>query len=294
VFPPKSYAWIAVLILAVLATLPLAGVVAEPPAAAPAPMAITLGPRHGHVTPMRQGFTHTGAGIVQVTQPTPDSILITMIGAAMAGAHPCKDSFASLDFDLVQAFEITPPNRKPVAAKLVVEARALGLLRSYRSGCCNKAYGNAEMSEGTAAVSTDGTEVIAVALEPHAVGGDEDLSINDHVGPIEASVAPGKHTLHQRFRISAAHVRSLLPCGHASAEFAPESALDPLWLGNRESFHGLAKKDLGFQVSLRVVVDAAETELPQPEPGPAPQCNAPSNARSAPGSFRSQPGRGPR
>ena len=211
----------------------------------------------------------------------------------MAGAHPCKDSLASLNFDLVQSFDFTPADLKPVSAKLVLEARALGLLRSYRSGCCHKTFGSAEMSEASATVSTDCEERLALALEPHAVAGGDDLSINDHGGPVEAPVTPGRYILHQRFVISAAHARSLLPCGHASAEFAPESALDPLWLGNRESFHGLAKKDLDFQVSLRVVVDAArepaaesERELPEPKQEAPPARNPKSNAQNGRGSIR--------
>ena len=38
----------------------------------------------------------------------------------------------------------------------------------------------------------------------------------------------------------------------SAAEFAPESALDPLWLSYREPFHGALKKDFGFKVTLRV------------------------------------------
>jgi hypothetical protein len=70
-------------------------------------------------------------------------------------------------------------------------------------------------------------------------------------------VVAGKYTLHQLFGITAAHSRSLLPCKAASAEFAPDPALDPLWISYWEPFHGANKKDFGFQITLKV---APETE----------------------------------
>jgi hypothetical protein len=44
----------------------------------------------------------------------------------------------------------------------------------------------------------------------------------------------------------------VLPCKAASAEFAPEPALDPLWISYWEPFHGAQKKDFGFQVTIKV------------------------------------------
>src|SRR5205807_9229516 len=54
----------------------------------PAPPAtITLFERHGHVTPQRSGFQHTGGGNIDVAQPAPDTLVVTMTGVAVAGAH---------------------------------------------------------------------------------------------------------------------------------------------------------------------------------------------------------------
>jgi hypothetical protein len=44
-------------------------------------------------------------------------------------------------------------------------------------------------------------------------------------------------------------------CKGPSAEFAPDPAIDPLWLSYKEPFHGAAKKDFGFQVILKVAED---------------------------------------
>jgi hypothetical protein len=78
------------------------------------------------------------------------------------------------------------------------------------------------------------------------------LSINDREGPESVSVIAGPYTLHQQWLVGASHPRSLKPCKAASAEFAPEQALDPLWIGYWEPFHGAAKKDFGFQITLKV------------------------------------------
>src|SRR5437016_11850457 len=71
-------------------------------AAPPPPVSITLGARHAHVTPDRAGFTHTGAGNIDVAQPAPDVVVVTMTGVAVAGGHPAKASLAAMNFDLTQ------------------------------------------------------------------------------------------------------------------------------------------------------------------------------------------------
>jgi hypothetical protein len=230
---------------------PWAAAAAEAPAPVPVPApTIVLGPRHGHVTPVRQGCVHTGAGTIDVVQQAPDTVVITMYGAAVATAHPCKDSVASVDFDLEQCFEVALDRPEGRKLKLTAEARVIGLLRSHCKG-----GGSAEESGACATVVCGPAEVVTVCAPAHSVAGGENLSINDHDGPCSAPVAPGKYTLHQTFHVRAAHPRSLLPCKASSAEFAPDPALDPLWISYWEPFHGAAKKDFGFQVVLKVTAD---------------------------------------
>src|SRR5437764_14968442 len=63
------------------------------PAAAPAPpVSITLGPREASVTPQRVRFTHTGGRNIDVAQPSPDTLLVTMTGLAAAVPHACQGS----------------------------------------------------------------------------------------------------------------------------------------------------------------------------------------------------------
>jgi hypothetical protein len=223
------------------------------PASTPSPPAsIVLGSRHGHVTPQRSGFTHTGGGNIDIAQPTSDVVVITMTGVAVAGAHPFTDSTASMNFDLTQNFEISFDNPKLKRAKLVLEGRVIGLLRSHAKG-----GGTAGEGPGCASVLRDGTSLVTLCLPEHAVACGENLSINDHEGPVEIPIVPGKYTLAQTFMIAATHPGTLRPCKAASTEFAPDPALDPLWISYWEPFHGATKKDFGLQITLKVVEDTA-------------------------------------
>jgi hypothetical protein len=219
---------------------------AEVPAAPLPPPLIVLYERHGHVTPHREGFQHTGAGNIDVVQPAPDVVIITMTGVAVAGAHPCRDSAATMDFDLSQCFDVVLDKAEGRKLKLSMEARVIGLLRTHKKGC-----GTAEES-GVATVVCGPAEIVTVAAPAHAVSAGENLSINDHEGPVSVPIVPGKYVLHQSFHIGAHHPKSIVPHKAASAEFAPDPALDPLWISYWEPFHGANKKDFGFQVILKV------------------------------------------
>jgi hypothetical protein len=214
---------------------------------------ITLGSRHGHVTPTRQGFTHTGGGNIDVAQPAPDTVVVTMTGVAVAGGHPCKDSVATLEFDLEQCLEIAFEKPEIKQAKLTLEGRVIGLLRSHGKG-----GGSAEQKQGCATIASGPIQLLTLCVPPHAVAGGENLSVNCREGAAAVSVPAGKYILHQTFALTASHPRTLKLCKAASAEFAPDPALDPLWISYWEPFHGAVKKDFGFQMTLKVapVTDA--------------------------------------
>src|ERR1700682_1758974 len=128
----------------------------SPAASTAPPVSITLKARHGHVTPVREGFTHTGGGTIDIQQPTPDVLVVTMYGVAVAGAHPWEDSMASLNFTLCQDIEISFDDPKVKQAKLAIEARALGVLRS---GGNQHGRGTGQASEeGHASVNCEGAE----------------------------------------------------------------------------------------------------------------------------------------
>ncbi len=145
----------------------------------------------------------------------------------------------------------------------------IGLLRSHKGG------GSADQAPGRAAVFAGPVGLLALEVPPHSVTGGENLSVNCRSGPVSAPVMPGPYTLRQAFAIRAAHPHRLKPCQAASAEFAPDPALDPLWISYWEPFHGAAKKDFGLQIILKVAPDSGADEKgkadlppPRPEGGP--------------------------
>jgi hypothetical protein len=226
-------------------------------AAAPPPVSITLRSRHGHVTPEKGVCTHTGGGLIDVASPSPDTVIVTMTGAAVANS--------SMQFDLEQCFEITFDDPKVKKAKLTVEGRVVGLLRGEKKGC-------AEYTDACAHVGVGPAELLAVCVPPHQVCYHENLAVNDHDGPCAVSVVPGKYTLHQTFTIRA--YSSSVLCKRPSAEFAPDPALDPLWISYHEPFHGVKKDTFGFQVVVKVAADTDEgsgaKKVPEPLPAPVP------------------------
>lgn len=230
----------------------------QPAASTTPPISIVLGPRHGHVMPERIGCTHTGGGNIDIVQPTPDVLIVTMSGAAVAyGA--IRSALAAQAFELEQCFELSFDNPKVKKGKLTMEGRVMGLLRSH----CSK--DGAAYDDACAAIGLNEAALMKLCVPPHSVGGKQNLSVNDHDGPFSVPVVAGKYTLRQTFRISATAHPYILPTKGPSAEFAPEPAIDPLWLSYKEPFHGAIKKDFGFQIILRV---AEETENGGKEEGP--------------------------
>ncbi len=245
------------------------------PAAPAAPaVSITLKDRHGHVTPAREGCTHTGGGNIDVQQPSPDTVVITTSGAAVATGGP-HGSSAVLNFDLDQCFEVVFEKPEVKAAKLTLEGRVIGLLRSHCKG------GTAAESGGCATVTCRATPVLSLCVPEHSVAGGEDLSINDHAGPVSHPIAAGVHTLRQTWVVAATHPKGLFSKA-ASAEFAPDPALDPLWISYKEPWHGAVKKDFGFQIILKVT-DDTEAQKEKKESGkgePLPPPKEKADARS--------------
>lgn len=215
-------------------------VIVAPGAAPPPPVSITLHERHGHVVPNKGKCTHTGGGLIDVSSPAPDTVVITMSGAVLANSD--------MKFDLEQCFEVSFDDPKVKRAKLAVEGRVIGLLRGEKKG-------GAEFSDACAHILCGPVALLSVCVPPHAVNGRcDNLAVNDHDGPNSVPIVAGKYTLDQTFMI-AAHTDSVI-CKRPSAEFAPDPALDPIWINYHEPFHGVKKDSFGFQVILKVAPDA--------------------------------------
>ncbi len=230
--------------------IPFGGSLVQVQAQAPAPTnpVITLFDRQAQVIPTRKGYHHTGGGNMDVIRPGPDIVVINMTGIAVAGAHPFHNSVASQDFNLVQEFEVALERPQGRKLSLIVEARVVGLLRSH------KGRGQAEES-GMLSIRMAKKEIVTLAAPAHSVAGGENLSVNDHIGPVAVPIGPGKYTWHQTFHVSVSHPCSLLPHKASSAEFASDPALDPIWISYFEPFHGAIKKDFGYQVAVKMVAE---------------------------------------
>jgi len=214
-----------------------------------APPYLRLHERDSRVTPRCCGFAHTGGGVIDVTQPAPDIVVITMGGVVTAGAHPFMNSLASFDFDLTQCLEVVMDKPEGKSIKLNVSARVIGLLRSQVVG-----KGVAEES-GCVTLTCGPAPLTSISLPDHAVANGKNLSISDQEGPVPVPVGTGKYTLHQSFHVCAKHPLHLVPCKALSAEFAPDPALNPHWISYFEAFHGIAKNNFGFQVTIQVTAD---------------------------------------
>lgn len=214
-------------------------------AAAAPDVSIVVGPRTGRVTPVRSGCTHTGGGNIDVQQPSPDTLVVTMSGVAVAYGGPTGAASAGQVFELTQCFDVSFDKPSVRAARLTIEGRVIGFLRSHKVGSAEQC--------ASAGVTGGAGPGLALAMPGHAVAANEGASINDKEGPLGTVVGAGRYTLTQSFRVSAAMPKCLLPCKAPSAEFAPDPALDPLWISAKEPFKGAKKADLGFQVTIRVV-----------------------------------------
>lgn len=209
---------------------------------------IILHDRQGHVTPNRQGCQHTGAGNIDVTRPSADTVIFTMKGVAVAGSHPWHNSAAAQDFDLVQDFEIALEKPQGKRLALAMETRVIGLLRSSPGA-------NVAEESGAVKVTLDHAEIFAAPVPSHSVSNGENLGINDHFGPVSIPVPPAKFRLHQIFHVGVVHGRTCCPHKASSAEFAPDPALEPIWISYWEPFHGANKKDFGFQVAIKASIE---------------------------------------
>lgn len=257
-------------LLSILLVIPALAVDDPKAANADASVSFVLGQAQGQGVPTRDGSARTGGGNINVSQPAPDTLWITMAGAAASKAHPLKVSTATLTFDLCQDFEVVVHRPEVKKTRLIMWGRTIGLLRSS-CGCQEKGSMAAISTPGHASVNCGPTELAALTMPSRAVDCGRSLSIIDREGPVWTAVVPGKYSLHQSFGISASHAKGFLCNKPVSAEFAPGETLVSDWLGKREPFHGATKDDFGFQVIIKVVAEEEPVKTAPANPPPFPK-----------------------
>lgn len=231
--------------LAALAQAPAGKV--ELPAPRPEPTAprIVLGQRTGEAVTSRKGLAHTTPGVVDVAQPRPDTVVITMTGLAAAGGLPCEESASSVIFDVCQHFRIATDR----PARVLAEAQLVGLLRGSRDGA-----GVACTDPAEAVITVgDAPPLLAIGFPPRSHSGGESRFISDKLEPTEVILPAGEYSLMQRFAVRCSHPKKPFHKNVMTAAFGSDSTRVPEWLVLLDPSREVPKgKPLGFVVTLRV------------------------------------------
>jgi hypothetical protein len=243
------------LLLAALAALlgPATLFAAEPPAG-PA-YQIVLRSRNAEVTPTRSNGAETGGGSIVVEQPEPNTIVITMSGAAVAGSD-CHGSSASLDFNLEQELDIIPTRAGVRPPRIGMVARVVGTLQVTDPGKCGRACGTAEQGPAAACLALDGTHLLSVSVKPSSVACGQESSINHLNGPVESSAVAGSYCLTGSFHLGVTQGNGVWNRQAAVADFDPAPQLDGFWADALKPFRAVPRKEFGFRIVARVVEDA--------------------------------------
>jgi hypothetical protein len=239
----------------------LLGAVAVPAADPPAGPAyqIVLRSRHAEATPTRLKDAQTGGGYVLVEQPEPNTVVVKMGGAAVAGSA-CHGSAAGIDFNLEQELDIVPTRAGVRPPRVGMVGRLVGTLQVTDPGKCGKACGTAEQGAAAACLALGGTSLLSVGVTPTSVACGQESSINYRHGPVESPAVPGPYVLTGSFHIGVTQGKGVWNRQAAVADFDPAPQLDAFWADALKPFRAVPRKEFGFTVVVRVVEDA-EAEI---------------------------------
>jgi hypothetical protein len=233
----------------------------KPPAPSGPAYQIVQRSRTAEVTPMRNKNAQTGGGSILVEQPEPNTLVVTMAGAAVAGSD-CHAWSAAMDFKLEQELEIIPTRTGVRPPRIGMMARVIGTLQTTEGCKCTKCCGGAEQDAGVASLTTGETGLLTVTVKPSAVGCGQELAVNHRDGPVECTAGPGCYHLAASFRIAANQTKGVFYRQAAVADFDPAPQLDGYWADVLKPFRAVPRKDFGFKVVLRVVEDTAPETVP--------------------------------
>jgi hypothetical protein len=218
-------------------------------------------PGEASAVPIKKGLAWANGGVIDVAQPNPTTLTITMSGLTATNADLLCTSVANYHFELTQAFAVVFNSKRVVGAKLTLEGRVIGILRTdhtHHTPCCFpgcRHCGTAETLPATAAVTSEGGELVSLSLPPRQSCCCDDLSVYNHEGPFCVPVICGKYMLHETWGFGTTH--PAFWCRGASAEFSPQPQYCPeageYWFQHFHPFNGLASKDFGYQVTLKLI-----------------------------------------
>ena len=251
----------ALLFISLAALLSPAAVRAADPPAGPA-YQIVLRSRHAEATPTRSKDAQTGGGYVVVEQPEPNTIVITMGGAAVVGSE-CHGSSAAIDFNLEQELDIIPTRAGVRPPRVGMVGRVVGTLQVTDPGKCGKTCGEAEQGPAAACLAIGGTSLLSINVKPSSVVCGQESSINYRHGPVESPAVPGCYVLTGSFHIGATQGKGVWNRQAAVADFDRAPQLDSFWSDALKPFRAVPRKEFGFVIVLRVVEDAPAELAPK-------------------------------
>lgn len=226
------------------------------------PLELVILPGEAAATPYRKAVAYANGGIIDVAQPNPTTLVVTMSGLSATNADLVCTSAAGYKFDLTQCFEVRFNSRRVKHAHLTMEGKVQGLLRTnhelYTPCLFAHKGGTAETGPATAHISVGNADVLGLEMPSRSASCGDDLSVYNHEGPLAVPVTSGKYTLHQDWSFGTTHPPFC--CRGASAEFSPQPQYCPeaataYWFQHFHPFNGMATKDFGFQVVIKLVAD---------------------------------------
>jgi hypothetical protein len=218
---------------------------------------IVLRSRHAEVTPSRSRDAQTGGGSIEIEQPDPNTIVVTMGGSAVAGSD-CHGANAGMDFNLQQDLDIIAvrPGVRPPRVGMV--GRVVGTLQVTESGTwCGKSCGTSEQGPAAASLAIGANNILHVSVQPSSAAGGQEVSINHREGPVEAAAVVGSYHLAASFRIGVTQGKGVFNRQAALADFDPAPQLDGFWADVLKPFRAVPRRDFGFKLVLRVAEDRA-------------------------------------
>ena len=231
----------------------LATVAAQPqpstPAALPAPTyTLTLGARHACVTPCTSNRARADGGIIDVAQPAPNALAVTMTGTPAADSYLGCTSTASQSFQLVQEFEVKCSDPMARSVVLTLDSSLVGYVRSMRNaGACMR------LASASVTPASWDSSPLTLSYPPMCVAGTQGRLCNEHLPPLEGPPMPlGRYILVAHFVLDA--TASGICNAHAAADYSPDTALPADWVRTRDPFQGVAKKSFGFALTLTAAV----------------------------------------
>lgn len=238
-------------ILFALALAVPAGAQSNNDGAQPVTAKLVLGPQAGTAKPSQHGAAYTGGGNIEVAQPSPDTVVVTMGGSVAAASSLLTGGEAQLAFLHDQRFAVEFSN--PAATgKLFMQVKINGLLRGAG------AHASVGMTNAVSSIFAGPNEIASIPIAPRMAGGGDSAAISATHGPICVPVYAGCYSVRQQFTIAASQPKGLA-CHKASAQFSPGS-LAPTWIGTTDPFQSADASNLGYQLILRVVPDAAASQ----------------------------------